>query len=119
MADEPVLSRKVRVAWDEDELVLEARLFLARCEDHGEEPMRWNGWLCPAFDRENVDRIAAYNATVPDVTDQLTWDGDVLVIADPDYPDEPPERMEPVRWHDGLYWPVGAWSWTWYEVKPM
>ena len=92
---------------------------------------RWNGWLCPRFDRATAERIAADFAKqraefgaemVPFV---ITFDGDTVVVADTQYADEiaagfwgdpdevyRPERINPDR--DGLY-DVGSYSWCWYE----
>lgn len=80
----------------------------------------WNGWACPGFPRPEAERIATWTnqmyAEDPDPT-RMTWDGDALLMHEPDYADEPgyqPERFEPDT--DGLYW-IGAWSWTWSEVN--
>lgn len=99
-----------RVAWDEDDLILEAKLAL---EGDG-RPALWNGWVCPEFTRAEVDRYIAFLATSPnpEMYEKAEWDGNVLVMTDPDYPDEP-TRIEPCA--HGLYG-MGSYNWTWYVV---
>lgn len=106
-----------RLAWDEGEMVL-----LGRCFEEGRShiPILWNGWRCPAFDRENAQRIVDYNnaheAESPGSFDTFEWDGDSLIVHSL-YDDVDDERIEPVTGPDGKpYWAIGAWYWTWYEV---
>lgn len=108
LAPTGVSENTYHVAWDEDELVLEAKLSL---RSDG-SPLLWNGWVCPEFDRANIDRYIAFLATSPnaEMYEKAEWDGDVLVLTDPDYPDEP-TRLEPCQ--HGLY-TMGAFAWTWY-----
>ncbi len=110
----------VTVAWDEEELTLEARLFL----DEAGEPHRWNGWVCPAFDRTNAQKLIDYNnkayADAPDggISDTFEWDGDTLIWTDHDYPESEPDRIEPYWADDGPRWDIGSYGWTWYVVEP-
>jgi hypothetical protein len=108
----PLLPDTVPVAWDSSELIVWARLY----------DWRWNGFACPAFDRENTQKIVDYNNKVhaedPNI-DSFEWDGDVLVqhYGDSRYDTDEPERIEPVTDDKGVMrWAVGAWSWTWSEV---
>jgi hypothetical protein len=76
---------------------------------------RWNGWAMPSFPREQVERIIARFGQPGQTT--FTWDGDVLLVHEADYAEEPgytPERVTPDA--AGNY-PLGAGSWTWSEVE--
>jgi hypothetical protein len=111
------LSPSVMVTWDQSEVV-----FTARLQMQGDQRARWNGWVCPHFDRENTQRIVDYNnraaKTCPDL-DTFEWDGDTLVIHSTWDGDEPPDRLEPIVDDAGVQrWPVGAFGWTWYELAP-
>lgn len=72
---------------------------------------RWNGWAVPLFTREVAERVVAdqekLRAGDPDVP-RLEWDGDVIVLTDPQYPDEP-TRVEPTA--DGEYDMGLGWCW--------
>ena len=112
------LSPVVKVAWDQSELVLDARLHL----DLAGERERWNGFVCPEFDRENVQRIMDYNAAsdIVRVVEQLSWEGDTVVSRQPDYPEDAPDRIEPMVDDAGVTrWGIGAWYWTWYVVPTI
>ncbi len=125
--------RTYAVAWDgggmSDEPVFNARLQLmhpagAPCQ-YSSRPqhtadihlMRWNGFVCPFFSREEMDRYMAWQKDLPadldDAYSRLSWDGDTLVEHDPQYPDDD-TRLDPV---DGLY-PLGAFGWTWSVIDP-
>ena len=75
---------------------------------------RWNGWLCPYFTRDTVDRImdalqVAYVGTGMRAPEHY-WDGDTLILTEYDADGEGYEDvMAPVG---GLY-PLGARGWTW------
>lgn len=109
------------VAWDESEITFVARL---QRQDDG-RLARWNGFVCPYFDRAEIDRYIAHVAAGEDPNDPYlevaSWDGDVLVVHDAQYADEPDyedERIEPVIDDQGVQrWSLGAYSWTWYEVE--
>lgn len=118
------LTRKVyHVAWEEQLLVLEARL--GRNADG--TLVRWNGWVCPYFTREQIDKYIAWwdglsavdgSTIAPDSYAECRWDAEypeVLHITEGDGEDDVwHDTLTPV---DGLY-PLGAWSWTWYVCAP-
>lgn len=109
------------VAWEEQLLVLEGRL--ARSASGRLE--RWNGWVCPYFTREQIDKYIAWRDSLPEggpiprtAYAECRWDAEypeVLHVTEGD--------GEGDDWHDtlapvsGLY-PLGAWSWTWYVCAP-
>lgn len=68
----------------------------------------WNGWACPLFTRETVERIVSES---PDV---LRWDGDSVVYETED--SDEPEVYGPDD--DGLYG-IGSGSWCWDEVGDL
>lgn len=77
--------------------------------------VRWNGWVTPAFDRAEADKvIAAMTADTEDFGCRFRWDGDTLFMAESDgaeWYDE--EQVGPDA--NGRY-PIGAWNWTWAEA---
>lgn len=82
---------------------------------------RWNGWACPAFDRENAERVVAWinrNAEMFNDGDQYRaeWDGDTVVLWSPSNRNEgyEDERFSPDE--DGLY-DIGSYGWCWHEVE--
>lgn len=89
----------------------------------GDPVPRWNGWIAePLFDRATVERIAAecadINARYGAESDYLEWDGDTVILRNPQYEREgwTPERIAP-RVIDGTpRWSIGAYSWTWAET---
>lgn len=103
------------LAWDEGDLIVWGRL---HCTAPG-RATSWNGFVCPAFDRKNVDLIIGWNAAHPEAeVDQLAWDGDALVTTRPQYEGSEPERDEGFVDEWGVRrWSPGAWSWTWQLVE--
>lgn len=76
---------------------------------------RWNGWRCPAFERDVMLAMVAD----PDLG--LSLDGDVVVC---DYHD----GNEPERWGpeviatvegDKVVWPIGSGYWIWQEAESV
>lgn len=83
----------------------------------------WNGWACPYFPHGSVDEVVRnirkFSERNPDLESvAVSWDGDVLVLLESDYPDEP-ERVETaLLTYEGeelKLWPLGTYSWTWIE----
>lgn len=113
------LTDERRVVWagDENDPVLVARLFLL---PDGRLNL-WNGFVCPAFDRANTQKIVDWNtkaAADGAECDTFEWDGDTLVSF---YSGDRTQResIEPILDDAGvLRWSVGAWSWTWMEADP-
>lgn len=121
----PHLGPVVQVTWEIEDGSFPARLHL----NPDGEPARWNGWLCPAFDRETAQRIVDFNAKaarkVPEM-EIFRWDGDTLISCYPrgfenvdddrkviavDWDESP---IEPIVDDEGvLRWSIGAWEWTW------
>jgi hypothetical protein len=98
----------VHVQCVDDEPTFPARLF----------KQTWNGWACPAFDKETTDKIIEWSNTL-NSTIRLEWDEDGNVIErDESYPDEEAGIYEPfIDENEHWYWPIGAWSWTWWKVE--
>lgn len=113
------LTEPRRVTWEMGEVEYMARLFV---QPNGDLEL-WNGWVCPAFDRAEVERVIEYNNRIgSDATqasidvDTFEWDGDVLLSHYSGDRNEV-ERIEPIVDDAGeLRWTVGAWSWTWQEI---
>lgn len=123
--------RTYAVAWDwgdyADDLVMHGKLQL---RDDG-TLQRWNGFVCPFFTRDEIDRYTAHvEASDPDnMYGRVSWDGDTLLLTEPTYADPPkpgengidydpdyqPERIDPTP--DGLY-ALGAFGWTWSVCPP-
>jgi hypothetical protein len=79
---------------------------------------RWNGWACPYFTREAVERIIA--AIAPDGSDDLVfatdWEaGTVTLTTAIGTRDEYTDVVEAVEIDGTPYWPVGAWGWVWSD----
>ena len=77
---------------------------------------RWNGWACPYFAREAVERIATEMAK--DDYYRITFDGDCVVLTDlqAEETDEFRNDVIPPTLIDGQkYWPVGSWGWVWSD----
>lgn len=97
---------------------LSSETFLVQCVDDGHAfrarlfPTRWNGWLCPAFDRLTAEAVVDWSNTLNSPI-HLAWKNDQVVITDDSYPDEDPEIVTPVMHEGQPYWPIGAWSWVW------
>ncbi len=77
--------------------------------------VRWNGWLCPSFDRAAAEEVAEWiNFDSADGPDPVCWwEGDVLAIRNISYPDEEPERYEPDA--ESRY-AIGAFWWCWWAA---
>lgn len=82
--------------------------------------VRWNGWACPAFRRPVAEAVVEWiNATAesyPDSSARAAWDGDTVVVTDPQYSHESdyaPERIGPDA--HGRYG-IGAFGWCWFVV---
>lgn len=94
------------------------------------EPDRWNGWVCPAFDRATVERIIELSKSDCPHDDcsciTLSWNGYDIVETNhglSDYPEEMEERTHPFlfKTKNGetlTLWPVGSHNWCWYETTP-
>ncbi|MDQ2881928.1 MAG: hypothetical protein M3Y48_12070 [Actinomycetota bacterium] len=65
---------------------------------------RWNGWARPAFDqdvaRQVVEWINTTHAENPDALVRAQWDGDVIVITDPNTPTI--QAISPTGYHRTL-----------------
>ena len=77
--------------------------------------VRWNGWLCPYFDRSNAEAVAAWASVSPEYV--FEWEGDDLYMTDMRGEDD----ADPVREHcgphaegpgKGLY-SIGSFAWVW------
>jgi hypothetical protein len=79
---------------------------------------RWNGWACPYFARDAVERIilaiapegGEYTKIIPD------WDAATVTMISGEGTDD--EYTDVVEAHviDGTpYWPVGSWGWVWSD----
>ncbi|MFB6726828.1 hypothetical protein ACFCV3_42055 [Kribbella sp. NPDC056345] len=80
-------------------------------QGHYDPVKRWNGNLCPSFDRAEAEQVAEWmnyeGARGP--KDLCTWDGDTFVYDNPDSSDDP-ERFEP---DESGHYAIGAGSWYW------
>jgi len=82
---------------------------------------RWNGWLCPRFDRTIVGRVVDWlngeRATAPECDRpdyaHATWTGTTILLSECGDASAP-ERIEPDA--DGRY-SLGAYSWCWEPVQ--
>lgn len=83
---------------------------------------RWNGWACPYFEREEVDRIIAYDQTLPNNPNEWYWEGDTLVWIEKSFDEVQPVRETFEATHIVVngerkkVWPVGFMYWTWWEI---
>jgi hypothetical protein len=116
----PLTKREYPVAWEFGQITLWAKLAL-ETQVGGDASghrflFRWNGFVGPAFRREEVERYAAWVLEQPN--DELVgnplyswveWDGAVAVVHDPSYPDDEPERLSPTA--EGLYYLGEGWTW--------
>jgi hypothetical protein len=77
--------------------------------------VRWNGFVCPHFERSEIERYQRFEAMLGEHDYARTeWRGDTLVLlADTQHDDE--DVLEPTEL--GLY-PLGAWGWTWSVCPP-
>lgn len=115
------LSDPVPVAWDPEELVVVARLYK---DPDVDRPQLWNGFVCPAFDRAEAQKIIDTNDRVADQTpgaavETFSWDGDALIVRRPGFDGDPEEleRLTPIVDDQGvLRWAIGAWEWVWSVV---
>lgn len=113
------LSEPVVVSWGEEGPDLPARLALTPKGI----PVRWNGWVCPYFDREAVDTLIASQRELierhgVEEFERLEWDprNDRVVLDIYNHGYKTVEHV-PARRVDGVdYWPVGAYAWTWSIV---
>lgn len=109
-----LLGNPTRVTWEMGEIEFDARLIL----NPDLSVQTWNGWVCPAFDRANAQKLIDYNAKAAaqygdGSFDTFSWDGDTIV-ADRD---GELERLDGELDDEGVMrWSIGAWSWTWQEV---
>ena len=79
--------------------------------------VRWNGWLCPFFERDVVDKIIAdLFADWQEAGDYhaFRWEGEKLIETSKDGDESWDEEVLPV---DGRY-ALGGWSWTWSAHEP-
>jgi len=115
--------RTYAVHWD-DPAELDAAIgggpFRARLQVRDDGHLqRWNGFVCPHFTRQEIERYIAWVAAQPADHDYeaVSFDGDALVFGPSrQYPDEGPlDPIPPTA--DGLY-PLGAFGWTWTVVPP-
>jgi hypothetical protein len=106
------------VHWDDPaELDTIGGPFRARLQTEPDGSLtRWNGWVCPHFERSEIDRYIEFLDAQPDndLYERVSFDGDDLVFHTNEYHPEI-ARMEPTEL--GLY-PLGAFSWTWCIVPP-
>lgn len=82
---------------------------------------RWNGWICPAFERHEVERIAAQMEKSDHRDNQrITFDAENdRVIATHTFDGETEtDYYEGTVLADGtkVYW-VGAWAWVWEKTS--
>ena len=79
-----------------------------------DESVRWNGWLCPYFTREEAERVVdALKVGVYDA------ERDAFVVHDEDgQPFETFERTALTADDGSALYAVGAYSWSWSEVRP-
>lgn len=112
--------RTYAVHWDDpDELdgKVAGGPFRARLQvDRLGRLIRWNGFVCPHFERSEIERYQAFVAALPETEyGRVEFRGDELVqLPDPQYPDGE-ENVGPTA--DGLY-PLGAFGWTWSICPP-
>lgn len=97
--------------------------FLARLERCEHRLRTWNGWVLPAFPREEVERIRAYNdARLAEgiEVDRLTWDegGRLIATSHEGTDDAWTEAIDPVDIDGVPHWPVGSMGWTWQRAVP-
>lgn len=74
---------------------------------------RWNGWAEWRTNRRVVEQIILLQIGTPSDLELDNWrfDGDILVVTAPDYPDEP-TRIEP---DEGLYDLSLGYVWTTWD----
>lgn len=86
---------------------------------------RWNGWAAPAFEKDEADRLMAFQTASRTEDDEvITFDAekDAYLLTNPGYADGPEDVVggADVLCADGqvrhLY-AIGAWGWTWSEVS--
>lgn len=78
---------------------------------------QWNGFACPLFSLEEGKRLAAINNDDP-LCGRLEYDpkSDSFLHWDYGNEDQGPQGF-PVTVIDGQkYYPIGAFSWTWYDM---
>lgn len=79
------------------------------------DPVRWNGWACPNFTREQGMALVAASLDPECEGDPVTYDAerDLFIVTSEGYPDEPDE-YGPMA--NGLY-PIGSWAWCWENAR--
>lgn len=99
------LSTKAKLTWDGE------IGYRGSVSGHG----RWNGFAIPAFTREVIEEIK-FDTDGVDGCAQLNFVGDTLMVnhyvGENEYE---PEIIEPSECCKT--YPLGAWSWTWFELK--
>ncbi|WP_157405122.1 hypothetical protein [Actinopolyspora halophila] len=80
---------------------------------------RWNGHLVPAFTSDVAAEVVRWlnlcNYLDPGHV-HAHWDGDTIILIDPNDPDSGPQPVHPNP--DGDY-PIGAYQWTWCDAVPF
>jgi hypothetical protein len=112
--------------WNQPETMFEGYPVHELVIDGYTRGMRWNGWSCPYFTREQADRLTevstAFNASLSpemaECSEDITYDEarDAYVITSSDYPDEP-QYISPTLIDGVKYYCIGAFSWTWREER--
>ena len=92
----------------------------------------WNGWACPAFEKEEADRLAEINSELLGDEVELYFDEandrfvEVIHEYDSDVTEERPDANKMFyegadhMTEDGVkhLYPIGAWEWTWFDTTP-
>lgn len=108
---------KFRVAWDESDIVFDARL-----QTHADGRLiRWNGFVVPFLSRAEVDRYIEYVGADADKAEEgslelARWDDDGrLLMRDPVY--QGADEWDVITPSPNGLYAVGGYSWTWYIVS--
>ena len=72
---------------------------------------KWNGWECPSFERETVDRL------LQNCGHSSRWDGDTVIIPYDGEDAVYPRETITVNGRQIEVWAIGAGCWTWSEVE--
>ena len=99
------LSTKATLTWDGE------IGYNGHVSGHG----RWNGFAIPAFTKEVIEQIQ-FDTDGVEGCAQLRLVGNTLIVDYPENPDEP-DMFEPTECCKT--YPLGAWSWTWYEMGEL
>lgn len=77
-------------------------------------PQRRAGWVVPAFTRDAARRVVDWlnrlHAEYPDGNAAAHWDGDDILLTEPDWEEQGPHRIRPDR--HGRYYIGDGWTWT-------